>query len=146
MYTGQLCRETPQLLPRINMRYNRGPFFNRAGFIHFVHLLFLNWGLEKRYKGYIDHSEETLICKFRSQMPKLLSRINMQYIVRIPSFKKGEYIQFVNQYTTPPKAYILAYPRKIQPLIWVITPAISETCESIGRPQRVKANVNLVVF
>jgi hypothetical protein len=70
----------------------------------------------------------------------------MQYIVRIPSFKKGEYIQFVNQYTTPPKAYILAYPRKIQPLIWVITPAISETCESIGRPQRVKANVNLVVF
>jgi hypothetical protein len=55
----------------------------------------------------------------------------MQYIVRIPSFKKAEYIQFVHQYTTPPKAYTPTYPCKIQPLILIITPAILEICESI---------------
>lgn len=55
----------------------------------------------------------------------------MQYIVRIPSFEKAEYIQFVQQYTTLPKAYIPAYSRKIQPLMLVITPAILGTCESI---------------
>jgi len=56
----------------------------------------------------------------------------MQYIVRIPSFKQAECIQFVQQNTTTSKANIPIYPRKVELLNLVITPPILGTCESIS--------------
>jgi hypothetical protein len=57
--------------------------------------------------------------------------INMQYIVRIPSFKHAECFQYVQQNTTPSKAYSPAYYSKVE-LLKVITPATFGTCEYIS--------------
>lgn len=56
---------------------------------------------------------------------------NMQYIVRMHSFKQAECIQFLQQHATPSKAYIPAYPRKVELLNLVITLAIMGTYKSI---------------
>jgi hypothetical protein len=48
----------------------------------------------------------------------------MQYIVWMPSSKQAEY-------TTPYKAYIPTYPRKVELLNLGITPAMLGTCASI---------------
>jgi hypothetical protein len=47
------------------------------------------------------------------------------------SFKQAECIQFLQQHATPSKAYIPAYPRKVELLNLVITLAIMGTYKSI---------------